>query len=895
MVWALRAYRLMLWLWPARIRRERARELEDGFLACVTLARARGGRFGVWPWIVRGYVDVWAGAWLAHVSEWRDRRVGGARHRREGWAVRVLEELRGAARRLVRAPVLSGTVVLTLVLATAWATVVFSVARAVLFRSLPAERAERLVWVASVRTDRPDAPFTLAEFMDYRERARGIVLAAYGSWGGTLTTDGGAVQLQGALISANAFEVLGVRAAAGRLLRPEDDEAGAAPVVALGYGLWQREFGGRADIVGRGIRLNGEAYTVVGVLPRHFPLPLRGIEVTVPLSPDRDPRRHVRTSTNFLRFVGRLGEGTTEPAAERELTGIAQSLRAEHPEAYAAKLGVDVSGLREQVIGTFRRPILVLLGAVLLMSCAALANLMGLVLIRSNVKREEMAVRRAIGAEPSHLAQQLFAEGGLLAIAGGGTGIALAAAIVALVASGLGPDVPRLEEASMDGPVLLFALGLVGTATLVLGLTPLALALRSSLDGLRTARGRVGSTNQRVRRLLVIAEIGFATVLLNATVLLARSYSELQDVSLGFEPERVFMARVSLPANEYGTPADVTRFYDELHARLAATPGVEAAGVISIAPMTGLLSAVPFAVVGREAPDGQRISVNYRVISTDYLAAAGTGLLSGRSFTEHDRAGAPPVVLISEALADLHLAGLNPIGQRVRIDDNNVGPREVEVVGVVQNVRQTALDGAPSLDLYLPWAQAHADGVRWLINRHFWAVRTAGDPVRFDAAFRRELRGVEPEAASADAGSMYDYVDAWLEPRRFTAMLLATFTLAALLLAATGVYGIMALEVTQRRREIGLRMALGATRGSVAAWILSDVLRLSVLGLGAGWLIAAAADTTLAGLLFGVGSRDPASLALVTALLLATSLLAGWIPAVRAARLDPHASLASDA
>jgi putative ABC transport system permease protein len=804
----------------------------------------------------------------------------------------LLRDLRLSLRQSRRQPGFALAIVSTLALAIAANVAVFSVVDAVLLRALPFRDPDRLLWITSVRPDNPTAPFSLPELMDYRSRTRTLSgLAAYANWSASLAGDGVTERLQGARMSADAFEVLGVSPAAGRLLRESDDGPDAPPVAVVSYRLWQRQLGGAAGAVGRSVRINAESYVIVGVLPRHFPFPLRDVDVVVPLAPDRDPLRHVRTSVNFLRFIGRASPGASREQVQAELSAICRALRQEFPLEYAQKEAVRAVPLHEALVGDLRPSMLVLLAAVLVVLGTALANLVSLVLVRAGERRGELAVRVAIGASRRELVRQLLVEALLLALAGSIAGGLLAAGVVQATVPFAPASIPRVGEVSVDATVLAFATLVAAAVIALLTLAPLGVVLRTRAgDVLRLAsRGAVGDRwSGRVRQVLVAAEISAGLVLLLTTGALLENVRRLQDVPLGFRPDAVFQARVSIPP-AYRSPDDLARFYDRLSERLAAMPGVETVGLVSIAPLSGLLATVPFAVEGEASRESDRPSVNLRAITPGYLEAVGTRVLEGRSFAETDRPDTPPVALVSRALAARFLREA-PLGRRVLIDDNSTGPRPVEVVGVVEDIRQVALDGPPTLDVYIPLRQIHPDGAGFLRSNQFWMVRTLTAPAAFRETFVRQLRAVDEDAAVSGTGSMRQYVDAWLGPRRFALGLLGAFSLTGVFLALGGVYGLVSYAVSRRRREIGLRMAIGATEADVRRLVLRQAARLGVAGVAVGAALVATLRPLAASL--AQDASLPPALALATAgLVLALVTVAAWLPARRAARISPTLAL----
>ena len=773
------------------------------------------------------------------------------------------------------------TVVATIGLAVGATTAVFSVINAVLVRGLPFGDPGRVVWVSSIRRDNPNGPFTLPEYMDYRAQTRTLSgLAAYGNWSASLAGDGVTERLTGARMSANAFDVLGVKPAAGRLLTGADDHPGAERVVVLSYRLWQRRFGGAPSVIGTAARINGGPYTIVGVMPPHFLLPLLDIDVVTALQPDSDPLRHLRNSVNFLRFIGRLRDGTTREQAQGELTAICRSLREQFPVEYSRKEAARVTPLHDVIVGDHRQALLVLMGAVIVVLGAAAANLISIALVRATARRTELATRVAMGASRLHLLRQMSIEMGLLAAAGVGLGLLVAAQAIAAARMFAPASVPRLGEVTLDATVVVFAILSTIAVTAALTIAPLAAAARAhAADALRASRGSIGDKwSYRIRHTLVVFEISAALVLLLATVMLVQSLRHLGAVPLGFDPDDVFQARLSLPAS-YRSPDDIARLYDRLSERLRAAPGVQHVGVISVAPLSGLIRAVPFTVEGQAEERGGTMA-NLRMISPEYLAVTGMRLAGGRGFTEDDRAQTPHVALVSAALADRFL-GAAPIGRRLMINDNNSGPRPVQIVGIVDNVRHLSLDSAAEPDIYLPLRQLHLDGMTGLRDNHFWTVRLPSAPAAFRATFVAELRNVDPDVAVSGGGSLRELVDAWLAPRRFNMALFGAFASSAILIAITGLYGLVTYTVNQRRQEIGMRMALGATPPAIVVLVVRHAAMLSLIGGVIGIGAASIARGLLAGMTPGM-RLGPAAVAIAVSILAAIVLLAAWLPVRRA-------------
>jgi putative ABC transport system permease protein len=808
------------------------------------------------------------------------------------------QDVRLGLRALLKQRGFTAVAVLALALGIGGNTAIFSLVNGILLRQLPFQKPEQLMWVSSRRSDPGKRPFNLPDFVDFRDQNQSLAgIAAFAGWNVTLTDRGDPQRLQGLRISANAFQMLGVEAVAGRTLLPAEDTPGQQHVVVVGHGLWQRRFGSDPRLVGETLTLNGASYTVVGILPPQFIFPIREAELAVPLAPDADPWREVRTSVNFLRALARLKPGVTREQAEADLTAVAERTRREYPVANGQKLGVTLSPLHEEVVGDFRLALWVLLGAVgmvLLITCVNLANL---ALVRASARRREMAIRTALGATRRRLIQQLATESLLLAVIGGAAGLLVAVHGIPLLLALSPASLPRTAEVGVDFRVLGFTLALSLLAGLIFGLAPAWHATRVSLNRQlkESGRGSAGGARQgRARGLLVVSEIALSLVLLVGAGLLVKSFLRLQAVSPGFDAQNLLAVRLSLPKGRYSNRAAVTAFYDNLRPRLEALPGVEAIGFVSALPLSGTSASVPFTIDGRAAPPGEALVTDYRVASAGYFRAMKIPLIAGRAFDGHDTAQAVPVALISQSLARRYWPAGTPLGAHLRIDDNDQGPRPVEIVGVVGDVQHLSLDGEPSFHIYLPVHQIHEDGVIWLTNNQHWLLRTAVDPLTLQAAVRREIAAVDREAPTSDMRAVEQYLAASMAPRRFNLWLLTVFAAVALLLAATGLYGVISHGVAQRRHEIGIRMALGARRIDVLKLVIGQGMGLALVGVALGLAGAGALTRWMESLLFQVRATDPLTFVSIAALLVLVTLLACYIPARRATRVDPMVALRYD-
>ncbi|MGD2116609.1 MAG: ABC transporter permease, partial [Acidobacteriota bacterium] len=674
----------------------------------------------------------------------------------------------------------------------------------------------------------------------------------------------------------------------GRGFEAEEDRPGAEKVVVLSHGLWRRRFGGAEDVLGRRITLDGEPRTVVGVMPEGFSSPRRETDAWVPLALEitEDLR-----GAHFVGVMGRLADGVTLEEARSEMDTIAARLEEEHPDTNTG-WGVLVLPMREVMVEDVRPALLVLMatvGIVLLIACANVANLL---LARMAAREREVAVRSALGAGRWRLLRQLMTESLLLGLGGGALGLALGVwgtkALVALNAD----DIPRASAVGVDGTVLGFTLGVALATGLVFGLVPALQASRADLQGSLKEGGRGESgggsarTAHRARTVLILAEVAAAVVLLVGAGLLLRSLVGLQGISPGFEPAGVMTVQVSLPDSKYPDENDRAAFYRALTERVAALPGVEAAGAGFPLPLGGSNFILDFAVEGRPAPEpNQSPSSHMRFVTPGYLRSLGIPLLRGRPLTAADREDAPRVAVINRTMARRWWPDGDPIGERITFDDPTDPEAEwVEIVGIVGDVRHTSLAQEPDAETYLSAYQTPRPTA-------VVTARTAGEPRLLAGALQEAVRQIDPDLPVYRVRTLEEVVAGSLADQRFNATLLGLFALLALVLASVGVYGVISYSVTRRTHEMGLRMALGAERREVRRMVVLQGMRVVGLGVVLGLGGALAAARFLEGLLFGVGTTDPVTLVTVPAVLLLVALLATVLPAVRATRVDPVVAL----
>ncbi|HEX3236414.1 MAG TPA: ABC transporter permease [Gemmatimonadales bacterium] len=806
-----------------------------------------------------------------------------------------LQNLRFAVRSLRKSPTLTGAVVLTLALCIGATTAIFSVVYAVLFRPLPwADPGNVLLVSEAWRGMRGD--FSVGNWADTR-REDHLLQYLVPAQGASLNLSEGDLpeNVPSARVGADYFRLLGVRPALGRDFAAEENQPGHDGVVILSDRLWRRRFGGDRAIVGREVRLEGQPYTVIGVMPASLDYAVHDEELWVPF--ELTPERLAMHDEHYLTVLGRLKPGATLQQLTAELNAIAADLQRRFPKDNAER-GLAAKPFQEELIREYRPRLYVLLGAVgfvLLIACANIANLL---LARAAARSHETAIRAAVGAGRGHILRQALTECLVLAAAGGVLG-AFAAywGVTALVA--IGPaDVPRLSQARVDGMALGFALLVTLASGLIFGIAPaLRMAASFPQQALKEGGRALGAAGRRdrLRSTLVVAEIALALVLLTGAGLLIRTGIALDGVDPGFDPRNVLAARVSLPAAGYQAPEQTQRAFARFAEQLEHAPGVVAAGLVSSAPLEGggTNGLVP---EGRPLGIESAINSSLRLVTPDYFKTMRIALRRGRTFTAEDRAGAPLAMVINEELARQAWPGEDPIGKRVACCDENPdgGPAWKTVIGVVANTRARGLAEDPDPEFYLPVAQAPGVAWGWLDRTMTLAVRTSGEPIAAAGTIRDAVRAVDPTVPVYNIGTMDQRITASLSQTRFSTMLLTAFGGIALLLAAIGVYGIISYGVTQRVQEIGIRIALGAQSRDVLTMVVRHGAMLAGWGLALGLVGALVLTRLLSGLLFRVSPTDPPTFATGLVVLSFVAVLAAALPARRAALVDPVTALRSE-
>src|SRR3984893_17585307 len=678
---------------------------------------------------------------------------------------------------------------------------------------------------------------------------------------------------------------------------PHDDQPDQRHVVVLTYECWQRRFGSEPQIVGGTLNLNGESYQIIGILPRSFSLPNPEAELAIPLAPDVDPLRNLRSSVNFLRAIARLKTGVTRGQAESDLSAIVLRERQQYGDAYLKKTGINLVPLYEELVGNVRPGLFVLFGAVVLVLLIGCSNLAALSLTRASARYQEIAIRKAIGATSARVAAQLLTESLMLALLGGGGGLLLAAWGVRALLSLSPTQLPRYQEIGVDLRVFAFATAASVLCAVVFGILPAWQGARAEMNCALKASSRGAGDRARLNRwrsILVIAEVALSFVLLIGAGLLIQSFKRVQAIQPGFDPTNTLAVRLSLPKLRYKNRAAVALFCEKLLPGIQALPGVEEVGAVSILPMSGGGNTINFSVVGQASSPTDTNSANFRPATPNYFRAMRIPLLQGRTFSDHDNADSMTVALAKEAMARRLWPKGDAIGAHISIDDNNTGPRPVEISGIVGNVKQLNLESDQTFDIYIPMAQIHEDGVGMVTNSQYWVVRSKAESRSLETALLGELQRVDRDVATSNIKTMEDYLFDSVAPRRFSLRLLTVFSIAALLLAVTGIYGVVSYTVTQRTPEIGIRLALGAGRVQVFRLILGQGVRVVFMGIVLGLFAAFALSRVIRSLLFGVTPSDPLTFVFVSAVLTVVALIACSIPARRATKVDPLIALRNE-
>jgi len=791
-------------------------------------------------------------------------------------------ELRHVVRSLRSRPGFTAVVLVTFALGIGATTALSSVVGHVLLKPLPYPDPDRLVqvWTRMPDAGIPELPAGHAEYLDYRSESRLLEDAgAYWVQPAILTEAGEPARIAVARTTVSLWSVLGVAPSLGRPLVTGDDQGGAAPVAVLSHGMWQGRFGADPGVVGSAVRLDGHEYRVVGVMPPTFAFPSPEVEVWTPIT--LDP---LRRDNHHLSVLARMAEGVTVDQLQPEMDAIVErwSTLYDHAHPMFARL------YRDQLLGQVRRPLGLLFGAVTVVLLIAAFNVAGLLLARSEARQRELAVRAALGGSRRSLVRSLLGETLALAALGGVLGLVVAKVALALLVALEPGNVPRLEEVGLEAPVLLASAAITLLAGLLAGVVPalrfsrpdLSAILRGSGERTASAAGR-----QRLRSALVVAQTAAAVVLVTGAALLLRSLWSLQLVDPGLRTDHLLTAQISLPATSYPTPQEVLSFYERLVERLQAVPGVTSAGLVNSLP---LRDSIRMILVGGpwQAPDAEPVGADVVMVSSDCLRALGNPVLRGRPFDEQDRPGGARVAAVNETAARHFFGDRDPLGQPLRIRQATPPEQTFEVVAVVRDVPTAGLGTDVRPQVYLPLPQALTE-IRGVTRSVSVVLRTAVDPASLGTTLRTAIWELDDQLAISSVETMDQVVASSLSPQRFQAALLVAFSLLALLLAAVGLYGLMAHLVGLRRRELGIRLAMGATPGKLLSSVLGQAMALAGLGVVFGLIGALLGARVMESMVFGVAARDPASLLATAAVLLAAAAAASAIPAWRASRVNP--------
>ena len=801
----------------------------------------------------------------------------------------VIKDLKFALRSLVKRPGFTAVAVITLALGIGGSTAIFTVVDAALLRGLPYKSPDRLVhlWEKTPQDTFSKREFSYPDYQDYQKNNSFEGLAAYTGGRVVLSGDGEPESVGGPRVNADFFRVLGVEPILGRTFQAGEDQQGGPRVVVLTYGLWQRRFGGDTGVIGRGLTINGQGYEIIGVLPSTFQFALRNSDLFIPYQPTQNQlTRRFMHGTNL---IGRLKPGVDAAQAQADLSIIASRIEQEHNQSHAGTT-VRIIPLQEEIVGNVRPILLVLLAAVGFVLLIACANVASLLLTRALARQKEVAIRSALGPSRWRVVRQLLTESMVLSLVGGAAGLLIAywgvPALVAALPQNQLNAMPFLKTVGLDATILTFSFLLSLATGLFFGLAPALQSSRLDLNDVLKEGGRNASAtaSHRLRSAMVVSEIALAVVLLVGAGLMMKSLFRLLQTNVGFKTENLLTMGVVLPPAKYTEPNQLINFNDQIQERVRSLPGVSNAGAVDILPVNAG-NTTRFYVDGDPVPEpGKEIEANSRVVSDTYFQTLGVPLLGGRMFDQRDTPDKPGVVIIGKTIADRLFAGRDPVGKKLRYNAVQFPP--VEIVGVVGDVKITGLDEAVKPVLYYPYRQSAGPFANLV-------VRTDGDPAALTAAVRNEIRNLEPDAAILNVNTMDQMIAQTPASfmRRFPALLISIFACVALLLATIGIYGVVSYSVSQQTHYIGVRMALGASPSDILKMVLKQGLVLALAGVAIGVLAAFGLMRLLRTLLFEVSTNDITTFALVGGGLFVVALLACYLPARRATKVDPLVAL----
>ncbi|HJZ71981.1 MAG TPA: ABC transporter permease [Vicinamibacterales bacterium] len=803
----------------------------------------------------------------------------------------LIQDVRYALRTLTKQPGFALVALLTLALGIGANTAIFGIVNAVVLRPLPYDQPDRVVLLWSHWINWTKTWVSQAEVADYQQHLRSLEhVSAFFNTSFNLTGAGEPLRVLAAQVQPEIFAALGARPLVGRVFTSEEDEPGREHVVILTEGLWRSQFGSDPAIVGRTIQLDAAPYTVVGVLPAALRLPLdyacrTAPQVWVPIA--LGPVNPQERGNHGFNALGRLKPGVGLAQAQAEVDTLTRGFVERYPNMYDREFGLTLVDAPTEVFGAVRPALFVLLlavGSVLLIACANVANLM---LARSESRQKEIAIRSVLGADRRRIVMQLLAESLVLALAGGAAGIAIAVALTRALAA-LDPlKIPRVQEIALDGRVLLFTAAISIVTGIVFGLAPALQSARADLQPMLKEGGRDSRVSSGwLRRGLVVAEVAVSVALVASAMLLARSFTRLLAVDAGFNATQVLTLRTSLPPARYPDAASMVRAYADIGRRLRESPGVQSAGGVTGLPLATTRGDWSIVLEGDAPTRRLDRAADWQVVTPGYFEAMGIAVRAGRTFTDADRADTLPAIVINEAMAKRFWPGENPIGRRLTMGRND---RWITIIGVVADVHHLGLDAVPRPEMYRPHTQFRYGGTDTpAVTTLTWVLRTTGDPRAATSYARAAVQGVDPNLGISDVATMEQVMADSTSDRRLNLLLFSLLGGLALALATVGVYGVVAYSVAQRTHEIGVRMAIGARPGDVVRMVVEEGGRLGLAGVVVGSLLAAAAARLIRGLLFDVSAGDPATFIAAPFVLLFVALLASYLPARRATRIDPN-------
>jgi predicted permease len=797
------------------------------------------------------------------------------------------QDVRYGVRTLLKAPGFACIAVIALALGIGANTAIFSVVNGVLLEPLPYTEPGQLamVWLDNRRQSIKEDITSYPNFVDWRDRNKTFQgMAGVTNYTMNLTGAGEPEELRAASVSPNFFQLMGAPPARGRGFTAEEEQPGNANVVILGHGLWRRRFGGDPGILNRTISLNGEQRTVVGIMPPGFQFPEKA-EIWSPLAPSE--RRRAARGAFWLPVIGRLKPGVTRAEAQADMDVVAAQMEKEFPNINAG-YGVNVVPLQEQIVGNLRASLLVLLSAVAFVLLIACANVANLLLARAAVREKEVAIRAALGATRVRILRQLLTESVLLSIVGGALGLLLAWWGLAVLLR-LGPeDLPRLENIHIDARVLWFTFGVSLLTGVLFGLAPALQTSQPDFGEMLKEGGGGGSSShraQRIRSVFIVAEIALTLVLLTGAGLLMRSFWRLQQVDPGFKLDHILTMELGLTRSKYPEGPQAVAFFQQLQERLEAIPGVESASATTTILLPKLANSSGFTIENRPPdPTEQRAELPFDAIQPNYFQTMGVPMLRGRAFTDQDSQNTPQVAVVNETFVNRYFPNEDPVGKRFTFGDGGANARWINIVGVVRDTRRQGLDAPIRIESWMPHSQAPSLGMQIVI-------RTTGDPLSIVGAVREAVWSLDRDLPIARLQTLEQIMSQTVAHRRLSMLLLVIFAAVALVLAAVGIYGVMSYVVSQRTREIGVRMALGAEALDVMRLVVGHGMKLAMVGVGLGVVAAFSLTRLMTALLFGVSPSDPLTFLVIALMLVVVALLACWIPARRATKVDPMTAL----